>query len=607
MAIKKIQIEILAEFDIIHGDRYDYSLVKYKNMHSKVQIICKNHGIFEQQPRAHKSGQGCSKCTISENWVQSRDIDSFIKRAHDVHDNKYDYSKTNYTKTMGIVKIICKTHGEFEQLANSHLNGRGCPQCANNQLKNTDQFIELAMKAHGERYDYSNSNYIDSSNKIIIICRKHGAFTQLPTQHMRGQGCPDCGVESMKHKLQKEETRFLSECGIIHSNKYDYSSVKYNNRTSIIEIGCPNHGVFNQKASEHLRGYGCPKCAGNNISTTNEFIEKAQLIHLNRYNYSNTIYTRSKERIKINCNTHGDFSIMAGYHLQGGGCPSCSLSTQQYQILTFVKTITSDIKSNDRTTISPYELDISIPSHNLAIEFNGNFYHSYNNIITEDRYKHEMKANMAITTGIRLMQINSHEWEKSQDLIKSMISHRLGKSQKIHGRKCEIVCINDLKARTFFLSNHISGHRSAKVSYGLIYNGILASVINFNEIKPDAWEIIRYATLHNTMVIGGLSKLLKKFIIDHKPRSIMTFVDRRYGDGNGYLKAGFSTYGVTRPGYIYLDSNCNPVGSRIKFQKHKLTTILPVFDKDLTEAQNMFNNGYRRMWDAGHLKMKLEL
>ena len=90
MAVKKTQIEILAEFRIIHDDRYDYSLVKYKNTHSKVQIICKDHGIFKQQPRAHKSGQGCSKCTISENWVQTRDINSFVKRANDVHDNRYE-------------------------------------------------------------------------------------------------------------------------------------------------------------------------------------------------------------------------------------------------------------------------------------------------------------------------------------------------------------------------------------------------------------------------------------------------------------------------------------------------------------------------------------
>jgi hypothetical protein len=492
------------------------------------------------------------------------------------------------------------------------LQGKGCPDCAAerpyipaNKRKTTQDFLAQLPEENHDRYDYSKVEYVSANKKVIIICKLHGPFSQRPSQHIYGRGCPKCGVESMKSKHRSPFDKFVSDANEAHG-QYKYNKESFVDYTTPTEITCPDHGAFKQRPRDHVNSKnGCPKCAGNKLLTTPEFVEKARLIHHDRYDYSRTVYAKSSEQIKVICSKHGEFTITAGYHLQGGGCPTCSLSTQQHQILTFIKTITDDVISNDRTIIAPYELDILIPQSNLAIEFNGNFYHSYNSLVIEDRNRHKEKTDLAVKAGIKLIQINSHEWKRSQELIKSMISHRLGVSQKIHGRKCEIVAVNDKTASNFFKENHISGHRSAKVAYGLTYNNILVSAINFNQIRPQVWEIIRYATSRDHVVVGGLSKLLKRFREDHKPQTVTTFVDRRFGDGNGYLKSGFKLCGVTKPGYVYLDSNCNLAGSRIKFQKHKLPGILERFNPDLTEAENMFNNGYRRMWDAGHLKMEL--
>jgi len=603
---KKTQEEIINEFIQTHQNIYDYSLVKYVNAHTKVQIICKKHGIFEQQPRAHKKGQGCPKCKISENWTPSRNQNSFIKRANIVHNNKYDYSKTIYINTNTKIIIICPDHGEFIQLTNSHLNGRGCPKCANNIQKTTDDFIKQATIIHNNKYNYSYSEYKDTSKKIKIICPIHGEFNQRPIQHLMGQGCPKCGIDTMKSKLKRNIHDFIEKCNKIHNNKYKYIDSSYINNKSLIDIECPIHGRFKQKASEHLRGYGCSKCARNKQLTTNEFINKAKNIHGDKYNYSESVYSKSKSKITVICEKHGKFDIYAGYHLSKGGCPSCASSIEQQQIFDYIKTISDDVIENDRRLIAPYELDIVIPSKKLAIEFNGNFYHSYNSLLSENRYKHKLKSDMADKIGISLIQINSHEWKHKKELIKSMILHRIKESDnRLYARKCDIIQINDKTCSDFFKQNHISGHRSGKVNYGIYYNNNLVSCINFIESKQHTWEIIRYATIQNTIVIGGLSKLLSKFINNYKPRIIYTFVDRRYGNGNGYLKAGFKYIKTTNPGYIYLDSNCRPCGSRIKFQKHKLEKILERFDKNLTEAENMFNNGYRRMWDAGHHYMEL--
>ncbi len=605
MAVKKTTEQFIDEAQRRHNNTYDYHLVNYVNSRTKIIIICKTHGPFEQQPRAHLCGQGCPRCNQNENWTPTSDTQRFIKRSRQVHGDIYDYSVTNYIGCMKKLKIKCPKHGIFEQLANGHLNGRGCQKCAKNQKKTTEEFIQEAIMVHGHKYNYSNVEYANALVKISIICPEHGEFKQIPNTHLMGQGCLKCGIQSMRDKLSNNPNEFIARLNKIHNNKYDYSKVIYNNRASVITIICPIHGEFRQKASEHLRGYGCQQCAGNNVKTTEQFISEAKIRWGNRYQYNHTIYINTKSKIIVTCPKHGDFWITAGYHLTNGGCPTCTLSSNQYDLLQFVKTLVQDVRSNDRSIISPYELDIVIPSHNFAIEFNGNFYHSYNRVeTTEERRRHQLKTNLTEHVGIQLLQISTHDWKK-RELIESMIKHRLGMSKKIHARKCTIITPSTHQIKEFFEKNHISGYRAAKISYGLFYEDKLISIINFNEIKSGEWEIIRYASFMGISVVGGLSKILTKFIREYSPKVIHTFVDRRYGNGGGYLKTGFKLVGITRPGYVYLDSNCNPAGSRIKFQKHKLRDILPTFDQNLTEAENMFQNGYRRMWDAGHLKMKL--
>ena len=153
---------------------------------------------------------------------------------------------------------------------------------------NTEIFIDKANKKHNKKYDYKLVNYIDSISPIKIICPIHGIFTQTPVGHLRGRGCSSCAG---KNKTTKQ---FINEANIIHNNKYDYSKVNYVNATTPIIITCPIHGDFKQKPSSHLLNYGCIICGGNKNLTTDEFIEKANKIHNNRYNYSKVNYINSK-------------------------------------------------------------------------------------------------------------------------------------------------------------------------------------------------------------------------------------------------------------------------------------------------------------------------
>lgn len=239
-----------------HGNKYDYSKVKYVNSLTKVIIICETHGEFEQVPPSHLSGSGCPSCYGS----YQKTTEEFIKDAQTIHGDIYDYSETDYIKASARVKIICKKHGEFIQIPNNHLKGYGCPACGNikqglAQRSNSREFIERAKNTHGNKYDYSKTVYVKNHSKVIIICPEHGEFSQRPSKHLFGRGCSKCkgGV-----KISKE--KFIINAKKVHGEIYDYSLVDYVNAKTKVKIICSVHGEFEQIPDVHTRGCGCPTC-----------------------------------------------------------------------------------------------------------------------------------------------------------------------------------------------------------------------------------------------------------------------------------------------------------------------------------------------------------
>ena len=192
--------EFIEKSNQIHNGKYSYDKVNYVNAETKVCIICPKHGEFWQAPHSHLRGQGCPKCGRERN-INSIKItnEAFIEKATQIHGGKYDYSKCIYKDSNTKVKIICPIHGEFWQIASSHLNGHGCVKCANiGKLNTISDFIKLSNNKHHGKYDYSRVNYINNATKVCIICPKHGEFWQRPDNHIKGQGCPKCGQITSK-------------------------------------------------------------------------------------------------------------------------------------------------------------------------------------------------------------------------------------------------------------------------------------------------------------------------------------------------------------------------------------------------------------------------
>lgn len=401
-------------------------------------------------------------------------------------------------------------------------------------------------------------------------------------------------------KIRSNRESFINESNIIHNFKYDYTKVDYINSNTNVLIICPIHGAFNQLPLNHLSGHGCPKCVDTRL-TTKDFVKQSVAIHGCKYDYSKVNYINSKTKVKIICPVHGEFTQLPISHYSGHGCPKCCnlVSKGHKEIADFIKI---DKIINDRNTIAPYELDIYMPKKKLAIEYNGLYYHSYNYLESkEEKSKHSFKADLCEQNNIQLIQIFEDEWVNKQRIVKSVLNSKIGHNKRIYARNCYIVEMCSQEFNEFCDSNHLQGHINTKVRLGLKYDNKNVCVIGFNK-KGKVYECTRFCNVIDYNIIGGASKLLKYFIGKYNPKNIVTFADRRYSNGQLYKALGFTLIGKSDPGYFYVkNGNRYP---RTKFQKCRLSKLLSNYNQNYSEALNMFNNGFRRIWDAGHLKFE---
>lgn len=204
MPRKHTQESFVTKCKEIHGDLYDYSLVDYKNVNSKIKIICKTHGIFEQRCDHHLEGKHCRHCKFDQkSKFRKYTREEFIEQCKIKHNNFYTYENTSYDKIKGRIEITCPTHGAFTQIADKHLNGGdGCPNCKIVKVANAkripfEQHIKDFIAVHGNKYDYSKAKPVDSiKEKIYIICKLHGGFRQILQIHKNGANCPKCKLQS---------------------------------------------------------------------------------------------------------------------------------------------------------------------------------------------------------------------------------------------------------------------------------------------------------------------------------------------------------------------------------------------------------------------------
>ena len=314
-----------------------------------------------------------------------------------------------------------------------------------------------------------------------------------------------------------------------------------------------------------------------------------------------------------NISTREEFSNFTGFYYTYGTYlirkanldylfPVQYISRPESEVYEFVKSLNLEVKQSDRTILSGKELDIYIPSKNLAIEFDGIYWHSVN--FGLDKNYHLIKTAECEKQGIQLLHIFESEWEDSikQEIWKSIIKAKLGLfDRRIYARKCQIKVIDSKTTKLFLNNNHLQGHVNTKNYIGLFYNDELISVMSYGKsrFKDNETEIVRFATLLNTQVIGGFSKLLSTLKTDN----LISFADRRYSSSLNSVYSKFANkIEISGPAFWVYDEGV--LKHRLGFQKHLLKNKLVNFDENKTAMNNILDN-YLVIYDCGNLKYVL--
>jgi very-short-patch-repair endonuclease len=260
------------------------------------------------------------------------------------------------------------------------------------------------------------------------------------------------------------------------------------------------------------------------------------------------------------------------------------------------------VNVNTKNIISPYELDICIPSLKIAFEYNGSHWHS--ELCGKSKRYHINKTNMCNNKGYRLIHILDNEWNLNKDITKSRITSILGLSSVIYARKCKIVELTKFQKKEFLIVNHLQSNCASSIEYGLMYENKIVACMTFGKSRFNTsieYELIRYCNILNTTVVGGASKLFKHFLTQVNPSTIISYSDKRWSTGKLYTNLGFFHSHISSPNCLYFKSSDSTITySRQQFQKHKLKKLLPIYDNTKSAWVNISNNGYNRIWDCGN-------
>ena len=358
--------EFIKDAKKFHGNYYNYSLVKFSNIHQYIKIICPSHGIFKQTVVHHQRGQGCKYCSKGEVW----DTKSFIKKSKSVHKNKYDYSNTNYSSTNIKVNILCnKCKHVFNQTPNSHIRGCGCPNCAGKIPISEEIFKEILRDVHGSDIVLI-SKYQNKSSKIKVrhIC---GHTWHTSPNHLikRQQGCRKCYylTITMTDQAFKKILKEKHDGTIIPLEKYKTSKHKIQVKC----LGCSKKYYIQPKT---VMRHGCHNCA--NRKTHSEFVKELKKVS-NGEIVSLTKYTTMRGRILVRHKCGYEWKVTAGELIRKdpAGCPLCATSKGNKTIFTLLKRKKINFETEKRFKDCKYKIplpfDFYIPSKKLLIEYDG--------------------------------------------------------------------------------------------------------------------------------------------------------------------------------------------------------------------------------------------
>lgn len=479
--------------------------------------------------------------------------------------------------------------------------------------------------------------------------------------------CSNSCAQKNKEIIDKKKKTSLKRYGTEHPNRLKEVKDKIK-KTNLIKYGFDSHNssqeIKNKKKNTYIKKYGVDnplkiEAIKNKVKNTNlerygnenpySFgSDNYQKVIKEKYNVDNVSQLESvkkkkkkKQLIKtyenlkkdyeydIQCSLEEFEGVMTPYYwkckfcgrvffsyITYRRCPKCNpiqkpTSNKEKELIDFIQSnYSGEIQLNTKKIITPMELDVYIPDLNLAVEFNGIYWHS--ELQGKDKNYHLLKTENCEKVGIKLIQVYEHEWDENKELVKRMLLNRIGlKGKKIRTAKCLIKEIDSKTKNQFLQKYHIQGKDTSSIKLGAYYNDELLGVMTFSKpsrakgkkYKSLEFELSRFSVNYDYSVYGLAGKMLKYFKMNYDWNEIYTYADRRWSQGNMYEKLGFTFDKDTPPNYWYIVDK--KIYHRFVFRKSELPKFLKEYDEELTEWENMKLGGFDRIWDCGNKKYTL--
>ena len=530
--------------------------------------------------------------------------------------NKYIYS--HYLKELIELTLFLPENASKQERLYCVKNGiTEIPKCECGKNVSFERFDRGYYISCSKECIAKSSKTIIKRNKTNLerygnICSLHGKEIEEKTKNTNLE---KYGVENpqqnkeIKEKTKKERIKTnINTYGV--KNVFEIDAIKEKRKETILKK-YGEVGPLNKTKKTNLEKYGVEfpfqrkeiqeKILYESYNRNIERVKDYVIPLFVKEDYAG-IYKETPIKYKWKCVKCGN-EFEDNFHSRIPRCQICFpgyKSIQEKEIFEFIRNLyNGEIIENKRYIIPPHELDIYLPELNLAIEFNGNYWHSELNG-TEKNY-HLNKLKECSKKGIKLIHIFEDEWINKKEIVKSLLKNNLYiYDRKINGRDCLVKEIN--YCSDFFNENHLQGNAGSSLKLGLFYKEELVSCLSFGKprfSKNYDWEIIRFANKINTKVYGSFGKLFSYFKLHYNPLKIITYSDKRYFDGTIYKKNDFILKNESAPNYFYMKNHFLRE-SRNKYQKHKLKNLLEDFNPELTEWENMIINGYDRIWDCGN-------
>lgn len=599
----------------------DYEVLsEYVNNSTKVRVRHKCGYEYEVTPGHLLDGRRCPKCS-QESKRKKLSAESATRFYSALHDMEFELVDPNfvYTNCFEKVALRCKKCGRESYKTPANLvRGHGCKHCSQAKAMSKEKFIKL-LEEKAPDWGLA-SDYSGMKQKALFVHKICGTKYEKKPENLlaKPEACRFCNAK----RLSSSHEAFLERV----KNKTDYEVlsryVNSNTKVHIRHKKC-GHDFWTLPLTFAKREEGCPFCKGQTISsrvTTSPEVFAKQIEAIEGFKLL-TSYVNIRTPVTLiheKCNR--TFKTTPVNFLRCHSCPYCKNSQGENEMYEFVKSLVKEeVVHGDRTHLeNRRELDIWIPSRNLAIEFDGLFIHSnYGLIRSHEGWTEKQAAGYSLwktkechKQGIRLVHFFEDEWVKQREIVEDKIRAILeAPTCKIFARKLVLQPISPKEASAFYNKNHIQGESKYSLTIGLFDKEELVAAQSFRrgsrrENQPEgSWELVRYATKLGTVVVGGFSRCLKWFERECSPKEIVSFADLRVcdQDNNVYVKNGFIADEIQAPQYWYVKGMNR--WHKSAFRKQGFKRKFPkIYSPVKTESQMAKEAGLLTIYDCGKIR-----